>query len=321
MGEAAFWEFIAAQLQAGRPCALLLVGAHVGSSPGRQGFKMAVTADEMAGSVGGGIMEHKFVELVRARLAAGESFTELRRQVHSKAAPQDQSGMICSGEQTLLLHRLAPGELAAVEQFALAARDRQVYQGRVLRLDGFGLSAWGADVEAKGLVREVDGLPWHYSERIGGRPTAFVVGGGHVGLAMCKLLSDLDFHVVNLDERSDLYTMRQNQWAAECLVVPYDEIDRYIPEGPDSYVIVMSFGYRTDEAVMRRLLGKRFAYLGMMGSRAKVDQLWAALLADGFSAADINAVSAPAGFAIGSQTPAEIAVSIAAELIQRRHSR
>jgi xanthine dehydrogenase accessory factor len=161
---------------------------------------------------------------------------------------------------------------------------------------------------------------WRFTARMGARPRAYVVGGGHVGLEMCRVLAGLDFYVVNIDDRPDLHTMQQNVWADACWVIPYADIDAHIPAGPDSYVIVMSFGYRTDEVVMRRLLGRTYAYLGMMGSQAKVDQLWAALLADGFSAADIAAVCAPAGLKIGSQTPAEIAISIAAELILRRHS-
>lgn len=314
MAAADVWAFAAQQLEAGEPCTLILVGAHQGSSPGRRGFKMAVTAQDMCGSIGGGIMEHKFVELVRARMAAGEAVTELRRQVHSKAAPQDQSGMICSGEQTLLLYSLPPSALPVVQRL-LRAEDAPC----ILRLDPDGLSVLEGEEGSQGLVESGPGA-WRYTERIGGKPTAYVVGGGHVGLAMCKLLVDLDFRVVNLDDRADLHTMQQNAWADELVVAPYADIAARIPEGPDTYIIVMSFGYRTDAVVMRQLLGRRYAYLGMMGSRAKVAQLWAELRAEGYAEADIAQVSAPAGIAIGSQTPAEIAVSIAAELIQRRQS-
>lgn len=316
MGEAAFWQFVAAQLQAGRPCALLLVAAHTGSSPGRRGFKMAVTADDMHGSIGGGIMEHKFVELVRARLAEGAAFSFLRHQVHSKDAPQDQSGMICSGSQTLLVHRLQADEAEVVAQ-CCALLQNPTASNQTLRLDPNGMCLVGAYAGPVGLAQDTEGLAWHYHARIVGQATAYVVGGGHVGLAMCRLLAELDFRVVNIDDRPGLHTMQLNQWA-ETQVLPYPDIDQHIPEGPDSYVIVMSFGYRTDAVVMRQLLGRQYAYLGMMGSQAKVTQLWAELAAEGFAAADIAAVSAPAGLPIGSQTPAEIAVSIAAELIQRR---
>jgi len=64
------WALAAASLRAGTPATLLCVLRREGSSPGRQGFKMSVTPADSAGSIGGGIMEHKFVELARQRLHA-----------------------------------------------------------------------------------------------------------------------------------------------------------------------------------------------------------------------------------------------------------
>src|SRR5580692_9371479 len=99
------WQFIATNLQHQIPVMLLYVVESKGSSPGRQGFFMAVNASgEMEGSIGGGIMEHKFTELAREKLQQQEAALSIRRQVHDKEAPRDQSGMICSGEQTLLLY-------------------------------------------------------------------------------------------------------------------------------------------------------------------------------------------------------------------------
>ena len=86
---------------------LLTVVESSGSSPGRQGFKMAVAADgTLCGSIGGGIMEVKLVELAKDRLDRGVCEAMLKKQVHRKSAPQHQSGMICSGEQTVLFFGL-----------------------------------------------------------------------------------------------------------------------------------------------------------------------------------------------------------------------
>ena len=75
------------------------------SSPGRQGFMMAVNSrNEMSGSVGGGIMEHKFVELAKSKLLLAEKKTITYQQFHDKAAARNQSGMICSGEQTIFMY-------------------------------------------------------------------------------------------------------------------------------------------------------------------------------------------------------------------------
>lgn len=77
---------------------LLYVLESNGSSPGRQGFSMAVTAKgEMEGSIGGGIMEHKFVEMAKDKLMRDENELSVRKQIHNKQAAKNQSGMICSG--------------------------------------------------------------------------------------------------------------------------------------------------------------------------------------------------------------------------------
>src|SRR5213075_135430 len=92
------WRLIADSLQQHIPVMLLYVLESSGSSPGRQGFFMAVNANgEMEGSIGGGMMEHKFVEMARERLKNIEQGTRnnkqgsIRKQVHDKSAAKDQS--------------------------------------------------------------------------------------------------------------------------------------------------------------------------------------------------------------------------------------
>src|ERR1700712_1949349 len=106
------WKLIAESLQEQTPVMLLYVLESDGSSPGRQGFGMAVNKKgEMKGSVGGGIMEHKFVEMAKEKLAAigkPPAATSLKKQIHNKSASSNQSGMICSGEQTILLYQVLP---------------------------------------------------------------------------------------------------------------------------------------------------------------------------------------------------------------------
>jgi xanthine dehydrogenase accessory factor len=108
------WTLAANALRAGQPVALLCVVRSEGSSPGRQGFKMTVTAEAVAGSIGGGIMEHKWVELARQRLREGDTKPLLRPQIHRREALADRSGMMCAGEQEVLMWPLRPSDLAVV---------------------------------------------------------------------------------------------------------------------------------------------------------------------------------------------------------------
>src|SRR5436853_7168556 len=111
------WKLISESFSRNIPVMLLYVLESSGSSPGRQGFFMAVNANkEMEGSIGGGIMEHKFVEMAREKLQEirnkkqkirnEEGDVEIRKQVHDKSAAKNQSGMICSGDQTILIYRI-----------------------------------------------------------------------------------------------------------------------------------------------------------------------------------------------------------------------
>src|SRR5258707_3662856 len=102
------WKLISNSLAANIPVMLLYVLESTGSSPGRQGFFMAVNANgEMEGSIGGGIMEHKFVEMAKEKLLAVSHellAAGIKKQIHDKSVAKNQSGMICSGEQTILLY-------------------------------------------------------------------------------------------------------------------------------------------------------------------------------------------------------------------------
>src|SRR3954451_11504157 len=103
----AIWQLINESLQNDVPVMLLYVLESKGSSPGRQGFFMAVMAKgELLGSIGGGIMENKFVDMARENLKHDNQKLFVRQQIHDKRAVKNQSGMICSGEQTILIYRL-----------------------------------------------------------------------------------------------------------------------------------------------------------------------------------------------------------------------
>jgi xanthine dehydrogenase accessory factor len=143
----------------------------------------------------------------------------------------------------------------------------------------------------------------------------YIVGGGHVGLALSEVLSRLDFEIHIIDHRENLNTMLLNTFADSRQTVEFEQIDKHIPEGDDIYVVIMSFGYRTDEIIIRRLVHQHFKYIGMMGSKEKIATLYENLIADGFDENQLAKVYAPIGIDIKSETTQEIAISVAAQLI------
>ncbi|GAB3636955.1 XdhC family protein [Hymenobacter arcticus] len=308
------WTLAATALRAGQPAALLCVVRSEGSSPGRQGFKMVVTAEAVAGSIGGGIMEHKWVELARQRLRAGDYSPLLRPQIHRREAPADRSGMMCAGEQEVLLWPLKTSDLPVVA--AIEAALQQLAAG-----------AWEVSVAADlQLASELPpdfyayqpGPSWRYAEQLGFRDQLTIVGGGHVSLALSQIASNLGFEITVLDDRADLPTLAANHYAHYKQQVDYEVLS--VPIGPRRYVVVMTVGYRTDVVALRRLLGHEYRYLGVMGSATKVAELRRVLAEEGFAAADLARLRGPIGVAINSRLPEEIAVSVAAELIATRNA-
>src|SRR5688572_10706175 len=146
------WTFIYDKHKEKVSVILLYVLSSTGRSPGRQGFKMAVGADgSFEGSIGGGIMEHKFVEMAKTILAETTiQKKDVYKQVHSKDQATNQSGMICSGEQTIFLHKINDNDILAVEKIIQAERD---HLGGTVLLSKSGI-AYSSDVSNQNYCYE-----------------------------------------------------------------------------------------------------------------------------------------------------------------------
>lgn len=312
------WRFLLARLEQGKPVVLLLVVASGGATPGRAGFKMAVAAGEVrsfCGSIGGGKVEFELVETARAMLREKHPKARVLRRVH-RPEDRETSGMICGGWQTVALLPCRAEDGPAITALL---RAKAVGKSGLLDVSAKGLSfrtARAARVERRFGKR---GPPWSYTEFIAAPETLFIVGGGHVGLALSRVMATLGFRIVVLDSRTDLDTLAQNTFAHERRIVAFDRVGKVVPPGPRSYAVIMTPGHAADEAALRQLVAKPLRYLGMMASRRKAAEVLARLRADGVAEPWLRRVRTPVGLPIGSQTPAEIAISIAAEIIQVRH--
>jgi xanthine dehydrogenase accessory factor len=316
MKQLATWKFIRESFDASIPVMLMYVLESVGSSPGRQGFAMAVNAKgAMEGSLGGGIMEHKFVEMAKARLAGTKTLVSVHKQVHDKSAPANQSGMICSGEQTILLYEVQPGDIPAIDTIlqALAAYERGTVQ-----LDNNGI-AFSINIEEPSAYHYKDENNWSYKETIGIKDHLYIVGGGHCALAFSRLMNTMDFYISIYETRPELNTLENNSYVHEKhILTDYSELAAFIPPSPNAYVVLMTFGYRTDHIALRAIMHNRYRYLGVLGSRKKIEKMFNDYRNEGISDETLKAIHAPIGIPIKSETPEEIAVSIAAEIIKVR---
>lgn len=311
------WNFIAEKNKLNLTSLLLLVTESEGSSPGRQGFKMAISSDgDLTGTIGGGIMEHKWVELGRELLQRGDTQILIKKQYHDDSRSEDRSGMICSGMQWLVLVPITPERLEVISQYHESNRET------FLEIHPKGLRVLPIAPSSPPFFFDYqDENQWIYRERKFRKPVVHIVGGGHVGLAVCRTMAMLDFHVINYDNRQDLITMERNPYAHEKIIVPYETIGQYLDSQPDDYLIIMTFGYRTDKIVLEQLLHRKFTYVGMMGSKAKTQRLFEAMTAEGVQATALEHIHAPIGLDIGSKTAEEISISIAAQIIGLKNGR
>ena len=319
--EIELWHFIAERLHANERAMLLVVAESIGSSPGRQGYKMAVGADgELIGSIGGGVMEVNLVEQSRKFLsepsAVAHGLTSfLKPQIHQKRA-ENSSGMICSGKQTVIFKMLLPEDQVDVDRavFALKKQRRDIL---ALSPDLFAVSPLeGATHIADFVFEKRSETDFIYREKLGYKNELYIVGGGHCALALCELMSKMDFRISLFDDRPKLNSIDKNKFAHEIQIIDsYESIADLIPGGDNNYIVVMTLGYKTDETVITKLLEKEFKYFGVLGSKAKMATLMKNLKERGYKKEKLDRLHTPIGLPINSRTPEEIAVSIAAEII------
>ena len=155
-----------------------------------------------------------------------------------------------------------------------------------------------------------------YREKLGFKNELYIIGGEHCALALCELMSKMDFRISLFDDRPNLNTIDKNKFAHEIQIIDsYESIADLIPGGDNNYIVVMTLGYKTDETVITKLLEKEFKYFGVLGSKAKMATLMKSLREQGHSKEKLKNIHTPIGLPINSRTPEEIAVSIAAEII------
>lgn len=151
-------------------------------------------------------------------------------------------------------------------------------------------------------------------------PTAdlIILGGGHIARPLVKLGELLGYRVVVVDDRDEFVAEGRFPEAAQIIQANFDDLERSLSFGASSYVVVVTRGHRHDWICLQQLLCHPVAYIGVIGSRRKVDLTREKLLEMGFEPSRVDAVYMPIGIDIGAETPEEIAVSIAAELIKVR---
>jgi xanthine dehydrogenase accessory factor len=304
---------------------------------------------ETLGTVGGGSLEAQAIDIAWQVLNEGRP--RLRR-FSLAGSSATEGGMICGGEAELLVEPLNPANphfrriLPAL--LAEMAAGRPAWLVRSLKgepgpgegteaavglglltdagFDAGSLDLTGADREAlQAAAHPVEtrllagGTLRYLLQPTGHIETVYLFGAGHIARELAPITAALGFRVVVIDDRPDFVTAERFPAASQRLVVPsYEGCFAGLAIDGASYLVIVTHGHAHDREVLAAALTTGARYIGMIASRRKREILFGSLRDDGVAAEALVRVHSPIGLAIGAQTPVEIAVSIAAELVAVR---
>ncbi len=314
LSDEGFVSALVAELKAGRRVGLASLLATSGSMPRHEGARLAVLSNEaLAGTVGGGAIEQLAIERARAARSCGAPSLEW---YHTGDA------MACGGDALLVVRPLTADDLPVL----LAVRDALQRDEPVCVTECW-TDPTAPTIEV-GPAARLSAPTWDdahaiYREPIVAPSRLHVFGAGHVGAALVGMAAAAGFEAHVYDDRPELATGERLPQAATVTCGAFDELAASVAIGPRDSVVVLTHGHAYDETVLLAVLTRDVqpAYVGCIGSARKVALAREHLVAAGVPAERVDAVAMPIGLAIGAVTPAEIALSITAQLVRRRAER
>ncbi|MBS1519307.1 MAG: XdhC family protein [Bacteroidetes bacterium] len=328
MKELQIWNFILTELKKKNKIILYCVAGHEKGSPGKTGFKMAVSSSgDFTGSIGGGIMEYGIIKKCIKNFPDVNSYSKAERYFHHKGKlpdeleiPSANSGLICAGSQLLLSVSITAADLPEIKKLTESFNIRKPLK-IIISSKGFRTSAHGRRNSGRYLFQFKSINSWKFTEDLSFAETVLIAGAGHVGTSLSRLMYDLGFNVVLYDDRKDLIIKNNMPDGINVIIDSYSKIRKQIIDPLKTYAVIVTTGFESDREVLFQLADKNLKYLGLMGTGAKIRKIFSEAAKQGVRRDLLRKVKAPAGIEIQSSTPEEISVSIAAEIIRLRNSK
>ncbi|MDO4487515.1 MAG: xanthine dehydrogenase accessory protein XdhC [Eubacteriales bacterium] len=269
------YEGLKKTIDSGKPVILCTIIASSGSTPRGTGAMMVVTEEGIcAGSIGGGAIEYKSIEIAKNALVTKNTYIhsfQLRRN------DIQDIGMICGGDAEVLFSYIDPAMPETMEKYL--------------------------EIE-----KEVEKLA-----------RVYIFGGGHVAQALVPVLNSLEFQCTVLDDRDDFIKPELFGGVAKTIKMNLEDVTSGIEITENDFVCIMTRGHKDDLEVEYQILKTPAKYIGVIGSSKKSAGVNRQLTERGINPKDIKRVTTPIGYKLkGAQTPAEIAICIAAQLIEVR---
>lgn len=315
-----------------------------GSTPRDVGSMCIITQqEELIGTVGGGVLEHKVQNRAKKVFEQEESFIyqfELSNEDLAK------NGMICGGNVDLYLEPLFPENVTTLPLFKTI--NQHIISNRpgilVTRIKT-GIHAMQTDARifitrdgnSAGTISGLDPEKisvntdkpydlisfdgWNdkfFVEKISPAPKIFLFGAGHVSMFVAHLAKMVGFDITLIDDRKEFANKERFPGADKIVVTDFKHAFEKPEIFQNSYILIITRGHLYDKLVLEHALGTSASYIGMIGSMKKRNTIYKALMEQGVPKEELEKVYSPVGIDINAQTPEEIAVSIVGELIQKR---
>ena len=311
------------------PIVVATVISSRGSTPRAAGSRMIVYEDgQISGSIGGGPIEGDAIQ------RALEAFSSKRGSIAPydlrEDGLSDDLDLICGGQMEVLLEYVDPDrenellyssvcrKIENEEPFLLKALIKEVNGGVEIDREVQEITDLaGAKKLKPSLHKSAAGLV--FVEPVLPHQTAYIVGAGHVSREIARLTKQIGMKTIVFDDRSSFANQSRFPDADGIYVCPeYENIFNQFEITGNSYIIIVTRGHSYDKEVLGQALKTGAGYIGMMGSRKKRRTIYDSLIAEGFDENALGTVHCPIGLPIKAETPAELAVSIVAELIEHR---
>lgn len=313
-------------LEQGEDLVLLTVVASSGATPRGTGARMLVSkAGRLCGTIGGGAVEYRSQQIaakvLESKSSYGHNFSLTKDDVQNL-------GMICGGGVTVYFHYIPAGDPQVIaladEAEAEFLRGTDLWlvcdlaQGGKLSLAVREDPVLGPFLKRHPHRLQEDGKDL-YIEQINTSGKVYIFGGGHVAQELVPVLAHVGFACVVMDDRPEFTRPELFPGARQVILGDFSRIQEHVSIGSEDYVCVMTRGHAFDTVIQAQVLKCRPSYCGVIGSRAKAAGVRRVLKEEyGLSEEELDLVTTPIGLDILAETPAEIAISIAAQMIRHR---
>lgn len=339
-----FIQNICSQLESGNDLILASIVESSGSTPRSSGSKMTIMRDgSIDGTIGGGLVE-ALVQKEAAKLFETDKNTVLFKDFDLSNELAANADMICGGQVSVMLEHL-PADDKTIAAFTSVDKSMRkgkhavmftVTEGNLIKeretvrpccqlpallfVDESEATKMLENALKSGTpVMEKCGEVLLITEAFIPQHDLFIFGAGHVSRPTAELASSVNFRTIVVDDRDDFANEGRFPQANEIHVLPnFENAFANLEVNAHSFIIIVTRGHLHDKTVLAQALKTPACYVGMIGSSKKRNAIYDALRDEGVTQAEIDRCHCPIGLSIGAQTPEEIAVSIMAELIQKR---